>query len=84
LEYEVIDGYEIGIQRPELHNSETDCLHHSDLAVADAWNIVFLHNLRVSRTVEDVERVANYRYNFSRVANVHPSGIDLDWDLVYG
>lgn len=83
-EYEVIDGYEMGIQRPELHKSEKDCLHHSNMAVADAWNVALLHYLRASRTMEDVERVANYRYDFSRVANVHPSGKDLDWDLMNG
>ena len=56
LSYGIIDGYEIGIQRPELHVSEGDCLHNSHPATADAQLLVILHFLRVSRTIEDISR----------------------------
>lgn len=82
VSYELIDGYEIGIQRPELHVSPTDCLHHSHPAIANAFNIVLLHYLHAIRTWEDVSRLGKYEYDFSRIANVQPSGKDLDWDLV--
>ena len=43
LDYNVLDAYELGIQRPELHVSDKDCLHSYDLAVSDAINTVLLH-----------------------------------------
>ena len=82
LRYEVVDGYEIGIQRPDLRVSEHDCLHNSHPAIADAENAILLHHLRASRTKEDVSKLAKTEYNFSRVTNVLPSGKDLDWNLV--
>jgi len=47
LDYEIIDGYEIGITRPDNHVSEKDCLHHpnENLDVPDAYNTVLLHYL---------------------------------------
>ena len=47
LDYEIIDGYEIGITRPDNHVSSKDCLHHPGgaLDVPDAWNTVLLHYL---------------------------------------
>ena len=47
LDYVIIDGYEIGITRPDNHKSETDCLHHPEenLEVPHAWNTVLLHYL---------------------------------------
>jgi len=84
LNYEIIDGYEIGIRRPDVHASETDCLHSNGMAVGDAYSTVLLHHLSSSRTMEDVSKVGNYSYNFSRIANVRPDGGDFDWNIVNG
>ena len=47
LDYEIVDGYEIGITRPDNHVNSKDCLHHPGeaLDVPDAWNTVLLHYL---------------------------------------
>ena len=47
LESNIIDGYEIGITRPDNHIDEKDCLHHpsKEPDVPDAYNIVLLHHL---------------------------------------
>lgn len=82
LDYGVIPGYEIGIQRPDTRVSEGDCLHSRNPAIADAENIVMLHHLRSSRTAGDVLEASRYRYDFDRGTNVKPDGSDLDWDLV--
>lgn len=82
LSYDVIPGYEIGIQRPDTRVSEVDCLHSSNPAIADAENIVLLHYLRESRTEEDVAWVSRYRYDFDRATNINKEGTDLDWNLV--
>lgn len=85
LSYQIIDGYEIGIQRPETRTSEQDCLHNADNpAIADASNIVLLHYLRSSRTIEDISRIKSFRYDFSRVSNVRSDGKDFDWNIVNG
>ena len=50
LEYKIIDGYKIGLTRPDQHVSMRDCLHHQSPEVPDAYNIVllyFLHALSV-------------------------------------
>lgn len=82
LSYDVIPGYEIGIQRPDTRVSEADCLHNSNPAIADAQNTVLLHYLRESRTEDDVVGVSNYRYDFDRATNIDEQGTDLDWSLV--
>ena len=74
LDYNVLDAYELGIQRPELHVSDKDCLHSYDLAVSDAINTVLLHYLESTRTMDDVSRMANYKYDFDRSTNVSPDG----------
>ena len=84
LSYEIIDGYEIGLQRPDLHVSEGDCLHNAHPAVADASNIVILHYLRESRTEEDILRTKSFKYGFDRVTNVRLDGGDIDWKVVNG
>lgn len=78
LSYGIIDGYEIGIQRPELHVSEGDCLHNS------AQLLVIMYYLRVSRTIEDISRTKSYRYDFSWITNVQKDGKYLDWNIVNG
>ena len=84
LSYEIIDGYEIDIQRPDRHActkcKRYDCLHQYYPDVANAHNIIFLHYLRARRTAKDIARVANYRYNFSRVTNVQPDGMAVAFD----
>lgn len=75
--YQIIDAYEVGIQRPELHVSEGDCLHSYDLAVSDALNIILLHYLHATRTAEDVSNMINYQYSFDRLTNVRQDGKDL-------
>lgn len=82
LSYDVVPGYEIGIQRPDTRVSENDCLHSSNPAIADMENTVLLHYLRSSRTVEDVVGVSRYMYDFDRTTNVNTEGTDLDWSMV--
>ena len=74
LSYQIIDAYEVGLQRPELHVSEEDCLHNYDLAVADALNVMLLHYLHATRNVDDVLRIINHTYNFNRTTNVQADG----------
>ena len=79
LRYGIIDGYEMGIQRPEFHVSEKDCLHSFHYATGDAENTALLHFLATSRTEEDIVRVTEYKYDFPRVTNVKTDGTDIDW-----
>lgn len=81
-EYEVVDGYEIGIQRPDTRASPTDCLHNGSPDIADAENAVLLHYLRTYRTADDVSAVSRHRYDFDRGTNVNAAGTDLEWSLV--
>jgi hypothetical protein len=78
--YEIIDGYEIGITRPDiagLHSN--DCLHSCKLGVADVYNTILLHYLRANKTSEGILRVSKYEYSYNRTTNVLPSGTDIDW-----
>ena len=84
LEYSIIDGYEMGIQRPEFHMSDKDCLHSFHLAAADAENIALLHYLASSRTEKDIVRVREHKYDFPRVTNVKTDGTDIDWTVYNG
>jgi len=77
--YEIIDAYEVGIQRPELQVSSKDCLHHCQPAAADVYNIIMLHYLQVNRTSEDIFRLASYEYPYNRTTNIALSGNDVDW-----
>lgn len=77
--YNIIDAYEVGIQRPELQVSPKDCLHHCQPAAADAYNTIMLHYLQVNRTVEDMFKIARYEYPYNRTTNIKSSGKDVDW-----
>uniref|UniRef100_A0A7S3VER1 SGNH domain-containing protein n=1 Tax=Chaetoceros debilis TaxID=122233 RepID=A0A7S3VER1_9STRA len=77
--YNIIDAYEVGIQRPELQVSQADCLHHCQPAAADAYNTIMLHYLQVNRTLEDMSKIAKYEYSYNRTTNIALSGIDVDW-----
>ena len=77
--YNIIDAYEVGIQRPELQVSPEDCLHHCQPAAADAYNTIMLHYLQVDRTSEDLFKIATYEYPYNRTTNILSSGMDVDW-----
>ena len=77
--YDIIDAYEVGIQRPELQVSPKDCIHHCQPAAADAYNIIMLHYLQVNRTLEDMLKIATYEYPYNRTTNIASSGKDVDW-----
>jgi len=88
LHYEIIDGYEIDIQRPD-HRSCTernkackanDCLHQKYPDVANAHNAVFLHYLRSHRSADEIARIIDYEYDFSRVTNVRRDGLVVAFD----
>ena len=59
-----MDGYKIGIQRPDTRTLSTDCLHNRKPDIADAENVVLLHYLRAKRTAGDALGVSQHRYGF--------------------
>ena len=84
LNYDVIVGYEMDMQRPDRRTcagcKRNDCLHQKYSDVADAHNAVFLHYLRSHRHAEDVARLVDFEYNFSRDANIRPDGMAVAFD----
>lgn len=55
LRYEVIDGYDLNILRPDLHRShQGDCLHNCYPGKMDVYNQLLLHFLKMQRSQEDV------------------------------
>jgi hypothetical protein len=80
LAYEIIDGYEIGIRRPDDHKQQaSDCLHNCNPGVPDAYNRILLHYLRLHRTPADISRVSQYKYPWDRTSNIKPDGQDFNW-----
>ncbi|KAL7531311.1 hypothetical protein ACHAWF_003715 [Thalassiosira exigua] len=82
LDFDVLDGYEMGITRPDTRVSETDCLHSRDPAAGHAENTAMLHYLRNKMKREDLLKVAAMEHLFNRTTNVNEERSDLYWDLV--
>jgi hypothetical protein len=56
LRYEVIDGYDLNILRPDLHRShQGDCLHNCYPGKMDVYNQLLLHFLKMQRSIEDAQ-----------------------------
>lgn len=47
FQFDIIPGYEVNILRPDGHVSADDCLHNCDPGVADVYNTLLLHLMRL-------------------------------------
>mmetsp|Transcript_62987 Transcript_62987/g.71320 ORF Transcript_62987/g.71320 Transcript_62987/m.71320 type:complete len:92 (+) Transcript_62987:3-278(+) len=47
--YDIIDGYDLNVLRPDRHQSEKDCLHYCLPGPPDVLNQILLHILRRRR-----------------------------------
>lgn len=77
--YHIIDAYEVDTQRPELHHSSEDCVHHCQPAVADVLNTIMLCYIKANRTLEDISKLVAYEHPFNLTKNITPNGKDVDW-----
>ena len=82
LQYEIIDGYEKGLTRPDTRKSVTDCLHNRVPAIADAQNAAFLHYLKTILSEDDVATMTKLNHGFDRRQNVNADLSGMNWDLV--
>ena len=82
LQYEIIDGYEMGLTRPDTRKSASDCLHNRLPAIADANNAAFLHHLKGILSEDDVATMTKLNHGFDRRTNVNEEFSDMNWEMV--
>ena len=82
LQYEIIDGYEMGLTRPDTRKSASDCLHNRVPAIADAHNAALLHYLKVILSEDDVVSMMKLNHGFDRRPNVNEEFTDINWEMV--
>jgi hypothetical protein len=65
LRYEVIDGYDLNILRPDLHRShQGDCLHNCYPGKMDVYNQLLLHFLKMQRSMEDAQSLEQRAHKY--------------------
>ncbi|EJK58578.1 hypothetical protein THAOC_21288 [Thalassiosira oceanica] len=82
LQYEIIDGYEMGLTRPDTRKTAADCLHNRIPAIADANNAAFLHHMKAILSEDDVATMRKLNHGFDRRQNVNEKFRDMNWELV--
>lgn len=56
FDYDVIDGYELNVRRPDEHRAhESDCLHNCYPGKMDVYSQLLLHFLKQRRSLQDAD-----------------------------
>ena len=82
LQYEIIDGYEMRLTRPDTRKSASNCLHNRVPAIADAHNAALLHYLKVILSEDDVVSMMKLSMALIDGPNVNEEFTDMNWEMV--
>ena len=72
----------MGLTRPDVRKSDSDCLHSRVPTIADAENAALLHHLNAVLSEDDVANMAKLDHGFDRRTNANGGFSDMNWGMV--